>query len=240
MLKLDMLTSDQEEMELLEASVRGLFDGRSELRILEAGCGPSWPLRLPDIKYKLTGVDLDPAALERRKTVAKDLDEALVADLREIDFGGRTFDVIYNAFVLEHIENAALVLENFSRWLKPGGLLILLLPDRDTVFGFLTRMTPLWFHVLYHKYILGRKNAGRPGFGPYPTHYDPIVSRKGIREFCKTHRFRVREERGLCTYRIQNSARARLVRVGALTVSVLSLGRLPWTHNNLTYVLCKE
>jgi SAM-dependent methyltransferase len=239
-MKLEMLTSDLQEMELLEGCVKGLFDGQSKLRILEAGCGPSWPLRLGDIKYRLTGVDLDAAALERRKNIAKDLDEAFVADLRHVDFDGRTFDVIYNAFVLEHVEGAALVLENFSRWLKPGGLLILLLPDRDTVFGFVTRVTPHWVHVLYHRYLLGKKNAGRPGYGPYPTHYDPIVSRRGIHEFCRIHRFRVKEERGLCTYRIQTGARARLVRVVAIAVSILSFRKLPWTHNNLTYVLTKE
>lgn len=237
MTMLKMLGSYHHEDVLLESYVKGLFDGKSELCILEAGCGPSWPLKLGEIKFRLTGVDLDREALEHRKNVTKDLDEAIVADLRQIDFGACKFDVIYNAFVLEHVENAALVLENFSRWLRPGGLLILKLPDRDAVFGFLTRMTPFWFHVVYHKYALRRKNAGMPGFGPYPTHYDRIVSRNGIREFCNSHHFTISEERGLCTYALE---KRRLVQAVAMTVGTLSLGRLPWQHNNLTYILRKE
>lgn len=233
-----MLGSDQEELELLEAHIARLYDG-TELRILEAGCGPRWPLRLNGIRYRLTGVDLDAAALQRRKSVARDLDEAILADLREIDFTPGSFDVIYNAFVLEHIENAVHVLERFAHWLRPGGLLIVMLPDRDSVFGFLTRITPLWFHVLYHRVLLQHANAGKPGFGPYPTHYDRVVSRNGIREFCRAHRFTVSEERGVCTYAIASGMRARLVRAIAMTVSALSLGALPWTHNNLTYVLRK-
>ncbi len=240
MTKLELFTSYEQEIDLLQACVRSLFDGKSELSILEAGCGPGWPLKLDGIKYRLTGVDLDRDALARRTSVAKDLDEAIVADLRQIDFGDRKFDVIYNAFVLEHIEDAAAVLENFARWLKSGGLLILLLPDRDSVFGFITRLTPFWFHVFYHRYVLRRENAGLPGFGPYPTYHHQIVSRTGIRGFCKTHGFKVSEERGSCTYDLEKNKRARFVRTVAIGVSALSLGRLPWTHNNLTYVLRKE
>lgn len=232
-----MLDGYHQEDALLESAVRDLFDGQSELNILEAGCGPSWPLKLHGIKFKLTGVDLDRHALDRRQRVTKDLDEAIIDDLRYVDFGDRKFDVIYNAFVLEHVEDAAMVLENFSRWLKPGGLLILKLPDRDAVFGFLTRMTPFWFHVLYHKYALRRKGAGKSGFGPYPTHYDEVVSRRGIHRFCESHRFSITNERGLCTYAMESR---RLVTAIAMAVSTLSLGTLPWQHNNLTYVLTKQ
>lgn len=240
MTKLKLFNDYKEEDDLLEHYIKGLFDGESELSILEAGCGQHWPLKLGEIKYRLTGVDLDQEALGYRINVSKDLDEAIVADLRNLDLGTRKFDVIYNAFVLEHVENAALVLENFSRWSNPGGLVILKLPDRDSVFGFLTNLTPHWFHVVYHKFVLGRKNAGKPGFGPYPTHYDRIVSRNGIREFCRAHRFTIKEERGLGTYVIESGMRARLVRLVAIAVSALSMGRLPWKHNNLTYVLQKE
>lgn len=234
---LAMLDGYHHEDALLESHVKVLFDGKSELSILEAGCGPSWPLSLHGIRFKLTGVDLDRHALERRKNITKDLDESIVADLRRVDFGHRKFDVIYNAFVLEHVENASLVLENFSRWLRPGGILILKLPDRDAVFGFLTRMTPFWFHVLYHKYALRRQHAGEAGFGPYPTHYDQIVSRRGIREFCEANQFVLSEERGLCTYLME---KRRLVTAIAWIASALSLGSLPWRHNNLTYVLTKK
>lgn len=232
-----LLDSYHYEDALLESAVKELFDGQSELNILEAGCGPNWVLKLHGVNYKLTGVDLDQHALDRRQRVTKDLDEAIIDDLRHVDFRDRKFDVIYNAFVLEHVENAELVLANFSRWLKPGGLLILKLPDRDAVFGFLTRMTPFWFHVLYHKYVLRRKGAGEPGCGPYPTHYDAIVSRRGIHRFCETHRFSIANEHGLCTYVMENR---RLVTAIAIAVSMLSLGTLPWRHNNLTYVLKKE
>jgi SAM-dependent methyltransferase len=235
--KLEMLTSYHLEDDLLQRAVTALYDGSSELRILEAGCGPSWPLKLDGVKYRLTGIDLDPEALAQRVNVTRDLHEAIVGDLREADFARRQFDVIYNAFVLEHVDNAPAVLENFARWLRPGGLLLLKLPDRDTVFGFLARVTPFWFHVAHHKYVLRRKNAGKPGFGPYPTHYNAVVSRSGIRRFCDSHGFTLSAERGLCTYVME---KRRLIQAVAMTVSALSFGVLPWTHNNLTFVLRKQ
>jgi SAM-dependent methyltransferase len=239
MTRLQLFKDYKEEDDLLEGYIASLFDG-AELRILEAGCGPNWPLKLRGMKYRLTGVDLDAAALKQRVDVSKDLDEAIVGDLRSLDLGTNRFDVIYNAFVLEHVENAALVLANFSRWLRPGGLIILKVPDRYSAFGFVTNLTPFWFHVAYHKYVLGKKDAGKPGFGPYPTHYDRVVSRPGIREFCESHGFTIREERGMGVYVIEGNMRARIIRVAAIAVSALSMGRLPWRHNNLIYVLQKQ
>jgi SAM-dependent methyltransferase len=237
--RLKMLDSDAQEAGLLEGHVRSLFDGKSRLEILEAGCGWSWPLKLDGIQYRLTGVDIDDKALAKRVNEVKDLDEAIVADLRYLELGGRKFDVIYNAFVLEHVESAGLVLENFTRWLKPGGLLILMIPDRDSAYGFVTNITPFWFHVAFYKYIVGRKDAGKPGFGPYPTYYDGVVSRSGVRDFCKSGSITLTEEYGRCSYQGRD-LRSRVIRLLAITVSALSMGRLPWKHNNLTYVLRKE
>jgi 2-polyprenyl-3-methyl-5-hydroxy-6-metoxy-1,4-benzoquinol methylase len=230
-----MFQSYEEQFELMERHIKALARGKAELSILEAGCGRKWPLKLDGVKYKLTGVDLDEKALAARQ----DLDEAIVADLRSVDLGGRRFDVVYNSYVLEHVQNAALVLENLYRWLKPGGLLILRFPDRNTAFGFAGRITPFWLHVAYCKYVLRRWNAGKPGFGPYPTHYDWIVSREGLRQFCAAHALRVDEEYGLCDFQLEKTVGTRLALVVSMLLSALSLGRLPWRHNNLTYVLTK-
>jgi hypothetical protein len=141
--------------------------------------------------------------------------------------------------VLEHIDNASQVLENLDNVLKPGGLLLLRLPDRNTVFGFITRLTPFWFHILYRKYIKGDKTAGKPGHGPYPTYYNKVVSRNGIHDFCMSHGYSIDEEFGSCHYLKKQDLRTKLVKFFAVMISVASLGYLPWKHNNLTYVLTK-
>lgn len=196
------------------------------LRILEAGCGRSWTFRL-SVPYTLTGIDLDAEALAARK----DLHRAVVGDLRTAEFPPHSFDVIYNAFVLEHVSGAQQVLERFLRWLAPGGMLIMKVPDRDSAYGFLTRMTPFRLHVMIYRYVLGVRWAGKPGHGPYRTYYDRVVSEHGLREFFCCNGLPAPELYRMCSY-----ADNRLVRLAALLTSLLSAGRLAWRHNNLLLI----
>ena len=157
--------------------------GKETIEILEAGCGRRWPFDLRGINYHLTGIDINQDALRIRQDEKRDLHEAVLGDLRTADFGNRQFDIIYSSFVLEHVPDAERVLTNFLTWLKPGGLMILKFPDRDSVYGFVTRFTPFWFHIFYKRYVCGYPNAGKPGFGPFPTVHEKIVARRYFERF---------------------------------------------------------
>jgi SAM-dependent methyltransferase len=224
---------------LIEGHIRTELRQAGPVRMLEAGCGREWPLDLTGIEYTLTGLDIDENALNARKNITRDLDEIIHGDLRYADLGAGQFDVIYSAYVLEHIKEADAALQNFSRWLRMGGLLILLIPDADSVRGFITRITPHWFHVLYYRYVLRLPNAGKPGYGPYVTYYAPAVSRQGIREFCEKHHFRISEERGSGSY-LGQGLFAVLSKILARVIAWLSLGRLKDNHADLMYILKKE
>jgi SAM-dependent methyltransferase len=209
---------------LLQARLNALA---GPLRILEAGCGRDWPLRLT-VPYTLTGLDLDADALAART----DLNQAVVGDLRTAQFPPESFDVIYSAYVLEHVSGAREVLASFTRWLAPGGLAIIQVPDRDSAYGFLTRMTPLWAHVLVYRYLFGYRPAGTPGHGPYPTYYDKVVSAPGLEKFCRSQGLPAPERYRMCSYE-EN----RPVRLAALLTSILCAGRLAWRHNNLLFIM---
>lgn len=198
--------------------------------ILEAGCGRKWPFEKGG--HTITGIDLDAIALEHRASVQKDLDRAVVGDLREVDLPPQSYDVIYCSFVLEHLDGARPVLDKFVRALKPGGLLMLTFPDRDSVYGFFTRITPLWVHVLYKRYVHGHKNAGRPGFPPYETYYDSVIARREFLSYTRDKALLVREEYGFIG--VPAAVKAFIRVAGAL-----SLGRLASRHVNLMYVLQK-
>ena len=212
------------------------------LKILEAGCGREWTLDLGDVRYELTGVDLDADALDARLNLVKDLDKATVGNLCSVELAEDTYDVIFNAYVLEHIKGAETVLLNFKRWMKKDGLLILLFPSRQSVYGFLTRLTPHWVHVIYLRYLSPwkNKNAGKPGFGPYPTYHDAVVSREGIRQFCQDNGFSLEAEYASNTYITQSSGfKALLLKSIVSAVRLLSLGTLEHRYNNLIYILKK-
>lgn len=234
--ELVMLSSwDAETRFLAEAIERQAADGR-HLEILEAGCGKAWPLDLDGVSFRLTGVDLDDTALEMRIEQG-DLGCAIHGDLRTVELPDREFDVVYNSFVLEHIDGAEQVLDNFVRWSRPGAVLVLRFPDRDSVFGFITRVTPHWFHVLYKRWIVGNKNAGKPGHEPYPTVYDPVVSRRGFHDYCASRGLRIREERGFPVGQAGSGIKLKAAVAVAKAFGALTFGRLPSGHMWLTYVV---
>jgi SAM-dependent methyltransferase len=235
---LRLLESYDFEKQMIERYIKDNAAKNGSLKILEAGCGQTWGLDLNGIKYHLTGVDMDRAALEIRKHQTKDLDEIIEGDLGTVNLPENHFDVIYNSYVLEHIDGAETVMKNFHRWLKPGGIMILRFPDRQSSYGFMTRFTPHWFHVFFKKVMMGDPNAGKPGFAPYRVFYDRLVSRKGMNDFCGKHKLKVREEWGH-PYPMHWDSHPALLRFACRTMSLLSLGSLAHAHNNLTYILEK-
>lgn len=225
---------------LMEGWIDKQYTQQRPLRILEAGCGNRWPLKLT-VPYTLTAVDVDAHALEIRKSKMRDVDELIVGDLRRGDLVPEGhFDVIYNSFVLEHVDGAEGVLDNFFRWLTPGGLLIVRIPDRDSVYGFLTRITPFWSHVLLKRYVYHNPNAGKPGFDPYPTFHDRVVSRKGIHAYCERNGHSIKDEAGYANYLPRQRPLSTLSRAFVRSLSRLSFGRLEWRYNNLTFVIQKS
>lgn len=234
-----LLKDTATESRVLESWVRAQHRGSTPLQILEAGCGQKWILSLDDIEYSLTGIDLDEAALALRKQRYNDLDNAIVGDLSVASFPENSFHVIYNAFVLEHVPDAKVVLENFARWLKPGGIIILKVPDRYSVYGFLARHTPHWCHVAYYRYVKGIKSAGKPGHAPYPVVYDPVLSQAGIIRYCDTHGLSLTQGYLKNNYLRKKNLRTKLIRSAVRLCSKAVLGRLHWEHNDLILVIQK-
>jgi SAM-dependent methyltransferase len=224
---------------IFEHRIRELAAERGKLEILDAGCGRRWRLSLEGVDYRLTGIDVDEEALRARREQVGDLNEWIVSDLHTAELGEQSYDVIYCSYVLEHVAGARRVLDRFSEALRPGGLLILRIPDRDSVYGFLTRITPFWVHVKYRRWMTGHKTAGKPGHEPYPTVYDHVVSRAGIASYGHGSGFETLDEYGSDFY-LRDIGRWRLL-IGPLVkvVGTLSFGRLTARHNNLSIVLRK-
>jgi SAM-dependent methyltransferase len=188
------------------------------LSILEAGCGQRWSVDLTGTEYSLTGVDLDADALDLRKTKVHDLDVAICGDLCSLELPEASFDVVYSSFVLEHVPRADVALQNFFKWLKPGGLLVLILPDRDSALGFLSRILP-----------------------PYPTSYHPVTGSKRFSGFLAEHGMNLLACYGNgFSYRDPSNAIDAIVR-GAVAkfISILSWGRLSPEYNDVLYLASK-
>jgi len=236
---LEYIDSRKQHHDLVESLMRKQASRCQPLHILEAGCGRSWPYNLEGIQYILTGVDIDKAGLELRKNTLCDLHEAIEGDLCTVELGDEQYDVIYCSYVLEHVKTADVVVKNFAKWIKPGGIIIILIPDPHSVPGFITRITPHWFHVFYYRFFMKEKNAGTPGYAPFPTHYHPIVSRSGMRDFCnnENNSLELAKEYGGTYIKPGYGAMRVLLKAITRTISLVSLGTLSDKHSNLLYVI---
>lgn len=182
------------EQQLFGTHIREYADIHSgTIQILEAGCGRQWEMDMSGIDYRLTGVDINADSMRLRIERFGDLHETVVGDLRTVDLKPASFDIVYCAFVLEHVEGAEHVLDRLTAALKPGGLLLLRIPDRDSIWGFLARHTPHRTHVWYKRYVRKSVRAGTPGHGPFPVVYEPVVSVAGMRDYCVRNRILVRQ-----------------------------------------------
>ncbi|SRR6266480_4511743 len=209
------------------------------ITVLEAGCGRKWSLDLRPLQIKITGIDVDKDAIETRLR-SGDLSAAVIGDLRTTDFKPNTFDCVYSCDVLEHIAGVEVVMRRLFRWLRPGGVAILIFPDRTSLFALLTKLTPFWMHIAYHKYLHGLSEAGTPGFGPYRTYHDKILCRRGIHAFCANHGYRVALEYGRrIAIRDWPYNIGHLYRIVAWVAAKLSRGKIAASHVGLVYAIEK-
>ena len=197
-------------------------------------------LRASGYKVSVTTVDEGaPGALGTRGALAGGTDDATVSggpvilgDLRSVSLPPRSFDVVHCDFLLDRIPHAALVLDRFSAALRPGGLLLLRIRDRDCAAAALDRLTP----EPLRRILWARLHAGQPG--PFPAIYDPVSSARGMQAYAAAH--------GLVIIRRETARTAeppgRLT--GAVTaaralIAWLSRGRLTDEHDELLYVIRK-
>ena len=196
------------------------------MKILEAGCGRRWEIDLERTDYELTGVDLDGQALDFRRSVVGDLDLAVVGDICDRDVvPSNHFDVIYSSYVLEHIEVARTALDNFLEWSCPGGLIVMLLPNRDSVYCWAARLTPYRLHEWVYRYVFRVRYAGKL-IRPYPTYHDPVLAPSSLAAFCRSHGLALQEWFAIDTFSQRRGAKFAAIRMGMRLVSRLSRGRL--------------
>jgi 2-polyprenyl-3-methyl-5-hydroxy-6-metoxy-1,4-benzoquinol methylase len=142
--------------------VRSLFEGR-RVSVLDAGAGSLTHLDVPQ-DWPVTGLDILAEPLEENTR----LSEGIVGDLQTVRLP-RRFDLVICYNVLEHLEHPAVAVRNLAEAVRPGGVLVLAVPLATGFQGYVTRVTPHWFHVAFYHYVLGRKTAGLAGHAPVPT-----------------------------------------------------------------------
>jgi SAM-dependent methyltransferase len=99
---------------------------KSDVRILDAGCGVTFFPFFLNQRFTITCVDQDDyvsmfKAINKKQNTSV---EFIRSSLNSLPFPDNSFDVLYCISVLEHTDNYNKILDEFKRVLKPGGLLV--------------------------------------------------------------------------------------------------------------------
>ena len=158
---------------------------------------------------------------------------AIAGDLRTVPMPARSFDVVYCAFLLDRIAHVELVLDRFVAALRPGGLLLLRIRDRDCAVGLLDRVLPRWARRM----LWARLMPGRPE--PFPAIYEKAASDRGIQAYMRLRGLIIVQRETAQTVPDGPDRLARAVWRTCRLICQVSRGRLTDAHDEVLYVIRK-
>jgi SAM-dependent methyltransferase len=136
----------------------GLSSAGAPLNLLECGCGGNPDRQVIDLCSRYTGVDFSEVGLDMARASFADVGiphEFRAADVCHLPFPDATFDAVYSAHMIYHIEDPRAqeaALAEFLRVVRPGGTVVLVAANPR----------PLAFPIRLVRRIL----ADLPVFGP--------------------------------------------------------------------------
>jgi SAM-dependent methyltransferase len=144
-----------------------------QLAVLETGCDRY--LRYPD-SVRISALDISPEQLANNEYAH----EKIVGDVQTWQTD-RQWDAVVCIFLLEHVDDPARAVANLLRWTRPGGLLVIAVPNLHSLKGLVTRATPFGFHHWFYEHVYRRPYA------IFPTTMKPAIAPRRLRQQVKGH-----------------------------------------------------
>lgn len=103
--------------------------GRTDLTILDVGCGSGWMCERLTTFGRVTGTDLAGEVIERARARLPNV-TFVAGDFMTLDLPSAPFDVVVTLEVLSHVADQAAFVDRLASVLKPGGLLMMATQNR--------------------------------------------------------------------------------------------------------------
>jgi SAM-dependent methyltransferase len=229
------------EPDLFTRSARQYWSGRCgrQIAVLHAGAATA-PGDLGAGQLREEGADISVSLIDDGQPVTRSavaaqarLRRCILGDLRAAALLPRSFDIVHCVRLLDRISHAEVVLDRLVAAIKPGGLLLLQISDRDCAAGFLDRVLPR----LPRRLLWRQRQPGRPG--PYPAVYEPLTSVRGVQEYARLRGLVIAERQARGGQAGGHHGAPGWHPAVQRLVARLSRGRLTDAHEEVLYVLRK-
>jgi SAM-dependent methyltransferase len=174
-------------MTVIEQRVAAALVAGQAVRVLDAGCGSSCHLDYGPNAH-VVGLDVGKDELVANER----LDDRILGDVQTYPIPPGSFDVVACLDVLEHLPRAKRALTNLAQAVRPGGLLVIALPNVVTPKSVVAKFTPFWFHMWVYRRT-NNPHAGEPGHGPYRTYLRWTLRPRALRRFAEENGLEVLE-----------------------------------------------
>jgi len=226
------------EIRKLQDVLDRLLANPSPRKVLEAGCGSLTHLQLDDAF--VVGIDVSQKQLTRNLK----LRESICGDIQTYDLPAEEFDIIICWDVLEHLAQPRRAIQNLVKAAKPGGILIIALPNVLSIKGILAKITPHRFHVWAYRRFWGVTRAGTEDLGPFRTYLrlatsPPSVKRLALKQGLKVEYFSAYESLMQRRFRINHPLLSGLFTFLELGGKLITLGRVNVNQTDYILVLRK-
>jgi SAM-dependent methyltransferase len=200
-----------------------------ELGLDQLPCAAELEVTTADVEHPAVRAILGLAGVEG----AAEVGGAIVGDLRTAPLRPRAFDIVHCAMLLERVSNVEVVLDRLAGALRPGGILLLQITDRECAAGLLDRRLPRGARrALWRRY--------RPQTpGPFPAIYEPTVSARGIHGYTLMRGLVITSKTTACSEPAVKDRVTGVARAACALISWLTRGRRAADYDQLLYVIRK-
>jgi ubiquinone/menaquinone biosynthesis C-methylase UbiE len=175
---MEELTVNSQQIIALQSLLDKFLSDRTNIKVLEAGCGSYSYVSVPKEIAYIVGIDISEEQLQKNTVVH----EKILGDIQRFPLPCAEFDVIVCWWVLEHLPHPEKALHNFLNSIKDGGLIVLAVPNVFSVKGLIAKYTPFWFHKWYYRMVFAGK-----GYMPFRTFLKFSISPMSLKRFATKH-----------------------------------------------------
>lgn len=164
-----------------------LRSNRVDIRgtILDAGCGTGHAGKFFLKKYpmaKVFGVDISPKMIQQANKNSKRF-TGIVGDLENRKlFREKSIDNVICFLVLHHFPNPSKVFENFSKWIKKRGYIIISEPNGENIIGIVSHAIRIFIESTFGKDYLIQTKTATPNETVHSLRkYEQLLKKNGFR-----------------------------------------------------------